>query len=447
MWKNKYFVAGFILLLILAGYFLTAAVFPKNLSRYPGFVLLLLIDLYLWSYAKKRIFTYNTFIRASTAALYWLPLVLLSVLVIVAYFHPVSSWQPQLRIYSFGVVFVLFLAKIISAVILLLSDLVKMISRLLKLAFGKKGKAAAPIQSDKGMSRGRFIENLAYISGGLIIGTMFTGMFKWVHDFSVHHIRLKLSGLGSGFDGFKLVQISDLHLGSWASEKPLLKAIEMINEQQADLVVFTGDLVNYTTDEAVRFKDALSRIKAKKGIIAILGNHDYGDYVNWNTPVEKSRNFEDLLQFYRDLDWKLLRNENLILEAGNAKLGIIGVENWSANSRFPQYGNIMKAAKGMGKVDAKILLSHDPSHWSQEVLRNHPDIDLMLAGHTHGFQFGIEIPAIKWSPAQYMYQEWAGLYTNDQHQQKLYVNRGLGSVGYPGRIGILPEITVIHLNS
>lgn len=446
MWKNKYFVAGFILLLLLAGYFLTAAVFPKNLSRYPGFVLLILTDLYLWSYVKKRIFTYNTLIRASTAALYWLPLVLLSVLVVVAYFQPVSEWQPQLRIYLFGVVFVLYLAKIISALILLLSDLLKLISRLFRLAF-RKEQALEKTRSNEKMSRGKFIENLAYVSGGLIIGTMFTGMFKWVHDFSVHHIRLKMSGLGNAFDGFSLVQISDLHLGSWASEKPLLKAIEMINEQQADLVVFTGDLVNYTTDEASRFKEALGSIKAKKGVVAILGNHDYGDYVNWNTSTEKKRNFEDLLQFYRDLNWKLLRNENLILEENNAKLGIIGVENWSANSRFPQYGDITKAAKGLGKVDAKILLSHDPSHWSREVLQNHPDIDLMLAGHTHGFQFGIEIPAIKWSPAQYMYQEWAGLYTDEKHRQKLYVNRGLGSVGYPGRIGILPEITVIHINS
>lgn len=446
MHKNKYLNIGLILLIIVAGYFLTAAVFPKNLNRYPGFILLLLIDLYLWSYVKNRIFTYNKIVRLLTASLYWLPLALISSLVVVAFFVPQSEWNNQLRIYLFGAVFVFYLAKIFTSIILLLSDFVKVIGRIARLITGKK-KVADTSGEDGKISRGKFIENVAYLGGGLIIGTMFTGMFKWVHDFTLHKINLNLKGLASGFDGFRIVQISDLHLGSWSNKSQLQKAVDMINEQQADLVVFTGDLVNYETAEAHEFKEILGEIKATHGVAAILGNHDYGDYLNWPSKQAKKRNFEDMLQYYRDMNWKLLRNENFVIEHNKEKLGIIGVENWSANSRFPKLGNIPKALKGMGKVDAKILLSHDPSHWTHQVLKQHKDIGLMLAGHTHGFQFGIEIPGLKWSPAQYIYQQWAGLYTNELSDQHLYVNRGIGSIGYPGRIGILPEITVIDLET
>jgi uncharacterized protein len=446
MRKNKYLNISVILLIIIAGYFLTAAVFPKNLNRYPGFIVLLLIDLYLWSYVKNRIFTYNKIVRLITASLYWLPLAMISGLVVVAYFVPQSDWNNQLRIYLFGAVFVFYLAKIFTSIILLLSDFVKVISRLVGLITGKKKIADTSGKEDR-ISRGKFIENVAYLGGGLIIGTMFTGMFKWVHDFTLHKITLPLKGLTSGFDGFRIVQISDLHLGSWSNKSQLQKAVDLINEQQADLVVFTGDLVNNETSEAQEFKEILGQIEATQGVAAILGNHDYGDYLNWPTKQAKKRNFEDLLQFYRDLNWKLLRNENFVIELNGEKLGIIGVENWSANSRFPQLGNIPKAIKGMGKVDAKILLSHDPSHWSHQVIKQHKDIGLMLAGHTHGFQFGIEMPKLKWSPAQYVYQHWAGLYNNEISNQHLYVNRGIGSIGYPGRIGILPEITVINLQT
>lgn len=446
MHKNKYLNTGLILLIIVAGYFLTAAVFPKNLNRYPGFILLLLIDLYLWSYVKNRIFTYNKIVRLLTASLYWLPLAMISGLIVVVYFVPQSDWNNQLRIYLFGAVFVFYLAKIFTSIILLLSDFVKVIGRIARLITGKK-KVADTSGEDGKISRGKFIENVAYLGGGLIIGTMFTGMFKWVHDFTLHKITLNLKGLTSGFDGFRIVQISDLHLGSWSNKSQLQKAVDTINEQQADLVVFTGDLVNYETAEAHEFKEILSEIQATHGVAAILGNHDYGDYLNWPSKQAKKRNFEDMLQYYRDMNWKLLRNENFVIEHNNEKLGIIGVENWSANSRFPKLGNIPKAVKGMGKVDAKILLSHDPSHWTHQVIKEHKDIGLMLAGHTHGFQFGIEIPGLKWSPAQYIYQQWAGLYTNELSDQHLYVNRGIGSIGYPGRIGILPEITVIDLET
>lgn len=446
MFKNKYLNLLFILLFIVAGYLITASVYPKNLNRYPGFVLLLLVDLYLWSYVKKRVFTYKKWPRFTIGLIYWLPIMMLSGLAVIAYFIPYEYWNHSLRIYLFGLVFAFYTAKIITAIILLASDILKVFFRLFSLISNKKTKNQQ-VDSHNTISRGRFIENVAYVSGGLILGTMFVGMFRWVHDFRLHTINLQLSRLSSAFQGFKIVQISDLHLGSWTNENQLQQAVDLINEQNPDLVVFTGDLVNYKTEEANKFKDILAQINSKNGCAAILGNHDYGDYVSWPTKQAKKRNLEDLFQFYRDLNWTLLRNGNFTIEQNGERLGIIGVENWSANSRFPQYGNITKATKGLGKVSAKILLSHDPSHWSQKVLIEHPDIDLMLAGHTHGFQFGIEIPGIKWSPAKYMYQHWAGLYTDIEKNQHLYVNRGLGSIGYPGRIGILPEITVITLKA
>ncbi len=296
------------------------------------------------------------------------------------------------------------------------------------------------------MSRARFIENMAFVSGGIMLGTMFTGMFKWVHDFKLYKQIVTLKNLPDSFEGFTMVQISDLHLGSWSTTHQLFEAIELINDQNADLVVFTGDLVNYSTEEAFRFKEVLQQIKAPHGVLAILGNHDYGDYTKWPSVVAKQKNMNDLYDFFHSIGWKLLRNEHQIVEQGEDKIAILGVENWGKNPRFPQLGDITKAKEGIAKdISVKILLSHDPSHWKEVVLPQHSDIQLMLAGHTHGFQFGIEIPGIRWSPAQYLYQEWAGMYTENDGESMLYVNRGIGSIGYPGRIGILPEITVFKL--
>ncbi len=349
----------------------------------------------------------------------------------------------MLRNILFGSIFSFYVAKVLMAIVLGIADLIKAGKRVVRL-FNKDETSA----EDTGkITRAKFMERIAFVTGGLVVTTMFAGMFRWVHDFDIKDLFIKIKDLPGAFEGYKVVQISDLHLGTWSNIEPLKEAIQLINDINPDLIVFTGDLVNYTTDEAFRFKEVLSGLQAKDGVFAILGNHDYGDYVNWPSKPEKQKNMEALYQFYNQINWKLLRNENVVISRGEDKLALIGVENWSANTRFPQYGNILKASKGLGKVPVKILLSHDPSHWNSVVLDQHKDINLMLAGHTHGFQFGIEIPGIKWSPAQYIYNEWAGLYKNEASNQMLYVNRGLGSIGYPGRIGILPEITIINLQS
>ena len=445
MRKKNIVTLVIVLLLILVGYLLTSFAFPKNINRYPALVLLFLLDYYVWGLFKKKVFTYSRLIKLLTAFVYWLPMLFLLVSTIVLVFVPGNQWNPMARSVIFGSIFSFYIAKFFMAVVLGLTDLVRLIDKLNKLYLNRK----KPVEDtdDAPVTRRKFLENIALLTGGLVVSSMFMGMFKWVHDFTTKRLSISIPGLPDAFSNYRIIQISDLHLGTWSHTDPMEKAVAEINNMNADLIVFTGDLVNYTTDEAYRFKEILTTLKAPDGVLAILGNHDYGDYVNWPDAGEKQKNMEDLYQFYHQIGWKLLRNDHVIISKGMDKIAVIGVETWSQNTRFPRLGSIIKAQKGIGQVSTKILLSHDPSHWDSVVLKEHQDIQLTLSGHTHGFQFGIEIPGLKWSPAQYMYKQWAGLYENESTQQKLYVNRGLGSIGYPGRIGILPEITIFELKS
>jgi predicted MPP superfamily phosphohydrolase len=219
--------------------------------------------------------------------------------------------------------------------------------------------------------------------------------------------------------------------------------IDRVLAEKPDLILFTGDLVNDISKEVDPYKEIFSRLKAPMGVFSTLGNHDYGDYIWWETPELKKANLDRLKQLQADMGWRLLMNEHVALEKDGQQIALIGIENWSAKARFPKHGRLDEAYAGTEKYPFKILMSHDPSHWDAEVRPHYPDIDLALAGHTHGMQFGVEIPGLKWSPVQYVYKQWAGLY--EEGRQKLYVNRGFGFIGYPGRVGILPEITVIEL--
>ena len=244
------------------------------------------------------------------------------------------------------------------------------------------------------------------------------------------------------FDGFKVVQISDMHIGSFhGHENQVKKAIELVNEQKPDLILFTGDLVNNFTEELNGWIPILSNLKAKYGMYSILGNHDYGDYYEWENEAEKAKNLNDLKQAHKNIGFRLLLNENEKISINNSEIAIVGVENWGLPP-FPQYGNLNAAMNGSAEMPFKILMSHDPSHWDAEVIEK-TDIDLTLSGHTHGMQFGIEIGNIKWSPVKYKYPRWAGLYKDKD--QYLYVNRGFGYIGFPGRVGMPPEITLIEL--
>ncbi|MDO1513895.1 metallophosphoesterase [Maribacter confluentis] len=283
---------------------------------------------------------------------------------------------------------------------------------------------------------------IGLLSGFLPFFIILYAIFSAVYRFKVHHINLKLETLPQQFNGIRIVHISDLHLGSFNYKYHILeRAIKKINELNPDLIVFTGDLVNNFSWELRGWHTVLKKLKAKDGKFAVLGNHDYGDYSQWATPEEKRRNFNEIQEFYIKTDFTLLRNEAKLLEKANTSLAIIGVENWG-NPEFKKYGDLQKAMKNVDGANFKILLSHDPTHWSEEVA-HHTSIDLTLSGHTHGMQAGINFRTKKWSPIKYKYKHWAGLYK--ENNQYLYVTRGLGWMGFPGRLGMRPEITLIEL--
>lgn len=271
---------------------------------------------------------------------------------------------------------------------------------------------------------------------------LFYGMLRNRYRFQLRTVQVPIANLPKELEGFTIVQFSDAHLGSIAKPEAIRPGIALINEQKADLVCFTGDLVNSVAEEARPFLSELSKIAAKHGVVAILGNHDYGDYVRWPSAAEKEKNMSDLLDIHKQMNWRLLRDESLQLTIDGQALSIIGVENISGKGQFKNYGNLEKAyPETTGST--KILLTHDPSHWRSEVL-HYKDITLSLSGHTHGMQFGFEFGKyLRWSPVKWVYKEWAGLY--QEGEQYLYVNRGFGFLGYPGRVGILPEITRIEL--
>ncbi len=419
---------------------------PKYAWQYVFMVMLVLADFYLWSSVKKQVFNYRIWLRILTISVYWFPLLLLIILIVGSAIVPVKSWNDALRTYMVGTILIFYTAKLLPITFLILADIVRVIQKLFLIVKKDERKQIVKKTKDEGITRSRFLQYTGFVTGGLVLGTMFTGMLKWAYEFKILREKLFFLNLPKDFNGYKIVQISDLHLGSWASKKPLQRAVDLINDLDPDIILFTGDIVNYATNEVIGFEDILSGLKAKDGVFAVLGNHDYGNYVSWPSEAAKRENMKQLLGFFDDIGWKLLNNENELINSTYGQLAIIGVENWGANPRFPKYGDLDKAIIGTENADVKILMTHDPSHWDKVVIPENYNIDLSLSGHTHGFQFGIETKEIKWSPAKLMYKHWAGLYEDENKSGKyLYVNRGLGSIGYPGRIGMLPEITLIEL--
>lgn len=280
------------------------------------------------------------------------------------------------------------------------------------------------------------------LSGFLPFFVIVFAIFRTRYHFKVYKVTLELDSLPLAFNGLRIVQISDLHLGSFNYKYDILKrAISKINDLGPDLIVFTGDIVNNYSWELTGWEEVFVPLKAPLGKYAVLGNHDYGDYSTWDSKALKEKNFKEILDFFRNIDFKLLKNEASLLEIGEEKVALIGVENWG-NPPFKQYGDLEKAMLQIKKIPFKILLSHDPTHWTQEV-RSHTDIALTLSGHTHGMQAGFVYKSLQWSPIKYRYKHWSGLYTHKS--QHLYVNKGLGWLGFPGRVGMRPEISCFDL--
>ena len=289
--------------------------------------------------------------------------------------------------------------------------------------------------------RRKFVSQLAIGIATIPFASIIYGIVKGKYNFKVHTHEIFFDNLPDEFDGFQLTQISDVHSGSFDDVDKISYAIDLINEQKSDIVFFTGDLVNNRSSEMLPWIDHFKRIKGKYGKFSILGNHDYGDYITWHNPQDKIDNLEELYNIHEQIGFDLLLNENRTITRGGSQISLIGVENWGV--KFKQKGDLQKAMNGVDSNNFKILLSHDPSHWDEEVKTWESKIDLTLSGHTHGMQFGIEIPGFKWSPVQFMYKHWAGLF--EEAGRYLYVNRGFGFHAFPGRVGIWPEITVIKL--
>lgn len=329
--------------------------------------------------------------------------------------------------------------KLVVVLPLLLEDL----TRLGRWAAVGFGSASPPLSAASRLTRSQFISRLALGLGLVPVLSILWGMVKGKTDYTVRRVLLRYPNLPASFDGFKILQISDLHTGSFnGNTEPMERAVAMINAQKADLIVMTGDLVNNVAEEVEPHIAALAGITSELPIFSILGNHDYGDYVQWGSIEAKRANLQRLAQNHAKIGWKLLLDESHTIRRGTDEFAILGVQNWSAHPQFPKHGKLAQTHAASGNAPFKLLLSHDPSHWEAQVL-DYKDIDLTLSGHTHGMQFGINLPFFKWSPVQYSYPQWAGLY--EQGRQKLYVNVGLGYLGVPMRAGFLPEITVLEL--
>ncbi|HEY4649956.1 MAG TPA: metallophosphoesterase [Pontibacter sp.] len=395
--------------------------------------ILFLIDLYVFQALKTVIQSLSPQTQQYIKIGYWV--LFAAALVVFAIFantprHPSSA----LKVYLTSIFFILYASKLLVVLFLFLDDLIRI------------GKVALnAVNADAGFdpSRNKFLSQVGLLVAAVPFAASVYGMVKGAYDYRVKRITLRFPNLPQAFDGFKMLQISDLHTGSFHSKEPLQEAVQLINKQQADVVFFTGDLVNNVATELYPHLETLKEIKAKTAVYSVLGNHDYGDYVQWGNPETKKQNLQHLMEAQGRMGWQLLMNEHRVIERAGEKIAILGVENWGNRAGFPKYGNLAEAYAGTEQAPFKVLLSHDPSHWDGEVNQKYQDIDLTLSGHTHGMQFGVNIPGLKWSPVQYVYKQWAGLY--QKGRQYLYVNTGLGFLGYPGRVGFLPEITVFEL--
>jgi predicted MPP superfamily phosphohydrolase len=413
---------------------------PKYLPLALFLLLFFALDFYVFQGFKLLIKKWVPAYANWFHILYWaIPLGLLLFLVLYSLLSE-SPAKNIVQMWTGSVLFGLFIAKVFWLVFMLLDDVV----RLVKYSGTSSSSTEGAINA---ISRSEFIVTSGALVAGTVFGTLLYGMLKGAHNYQVHNKRLRLKNLPSAFKGFKIVQISDVHSGSFWSKDGVSRGIQMILDQKPDVIFFTGDLVNSTSDEFLGFKDMFGKLQAPHGVYSVLGNHDYGDYSQWpdKNGVTKEQNLQQLKDHHSDMGWNLLINENKVIEKDGDKLAILGVENWSAHRRFPKYGKLSEAYAGIEDVENKLLLSHDPSHWRAEVLKSYPAIDAMFAGHTHGMQFGIDTKYYKWSPVKYTYPEWADLY--EENGQYLYVNRGFGYLGYPGRVGFLPEITVFELET
>lgn len=397
-----------------------------------NFIILLAVffTIEIYVYQAIRNITTNNYIRIG----YWVFTLLAYGIILywILTFNKASRDHQQIQL-MVSAMMIFVLPKLLSVIFLLIGDFTRFVE------FGFKYFTA---NENYFPERRKFISTTALAAAGIFSALAIDGIIFGKYRHTVRKVKLRFKNLPESFKGYKIVQISDVHSGSFFNPQKLQKAIDLINEQDADVVLFTGDMVNNYADEFKPFIPLFKSIKAKDGKFSILGNHDYGDYGAWNSREEKAQNIPTLKNYQAEAGFKLLRNENIALEKNGEKIYLLGVENWGIKP-FPQYGDLDKALLGVPEDAIKVLMSHDPTHFDEVVKKHKTNIHLTLSGHTHGMQFGLDLKNIKWSPVKFKYKKWADLYESEG--KYLYVNRGFGVIAYPGRVGINPEITVIEL--
>lgn len=425
----------------------------RNLSGFLVVAIFLLIDLYV--YQAFRFFVRNSAeaTQRTVAWCYWgFTAISLGTYIALQLIPADSIGRVTRTMLTIGV-FITYFSKFITVIFLFIDDILRFF-RWVASQFGHTSNVPADVPgtvapvAENTISRSDFLVKTAVAAGAIPLVAFSYGIISGAHDYRIRRVTLPLKNLPRSFDGLTIAQLSDIHSGSFFNKTAVKGGVEMLLREKPDLVFFTGDLVNSRADEVNDFITIFNKVKAPLGVFSTLGNHDYGAYVQWPSAEAQRQNVLDVVKAHKLMGWNPLMDENHILTQGGDKLAIMGVQNLGFGPAALKVGNLAKAYKGTEDYPVKLLLSHDPTHWDAEVRPNYPGIDVTFSGHTHGAQFGVEINNYKWSPVQYFYRQWAGLYrenTTTEKSQALYINRGFGFIGYPGRVGILPEITIFTL--
>lgn len=408
------------------------------MSRLTIFILFVIfyafLDYYVFQAVKVVSQNWSASVKTGVYALYWVltGATYLSML----FWRNVDPDNVLLKTIMFSSVALNFLGKFFAGVVLFGEDIYRGAKYVYQGLF-QNGNVSA----ENGVTRSEFLSKAALVAGAVPAATLSFGVLSGAYDYRVRRKTIAIQNLPKAFDGIRIAQLSDIHSGSFFNKTAVQGGVDLMLAEKPDVFLFTGDLVNNESKEVTDYLNIFEKAKAPLGSYSVLGNHDYGDYKQWSSMDAKRKNLDDLIASHKQMGWDILLNEHRYLNVDGERLALVGVENWGDRG-FAKYGQLDVAMENV-EADAKILLSHDPSHWDAQVRKDYADIDLTLSGHTHGMQFGVEIGDFRWSPSQYIYKQWADLYT--EGNQHLYVNRGFGFIGYPGRIGILPEITILEL--
>lgn len=402
--------------------------------------LLICIDIYIYTSVYRTTRNFKPLLRKGVRTGIWVLTALAIAAVLWYHFSPPYYKAFSIRQWIVTGVVIIYASKLLTLLVIFIDDIQINFRRLVRYTKSRSQKLPG-----KPITRSEFFDKTAIAAGVVPFATMVTGIVSGATDYRVIRKTVSLPNLPKEFDGIRIGQFSDIHAGTFFNRTAVAGGVEMLMNEKADVIFFTGDLVNYQTNEVENYISLFSKVRAPLGVFSTTGNHDYGNYRKWPSVEAKRRNFKDMLEAHRLLGYDLLMNAHRFLEVDGERIAIIGVENWGVGPphRFPKYGKLAEAASGTQEAPVKLLLSHDPTHWDAQIRPEFPDIDMTFAGHTHGFQMGVEIGKIRWSPSQYIFRQWAGLYR--EGGQYLYVNRGYGCIGYPGRIGMPPELTVVEL--